>query len=130
MNNTPITKILSVEELAEYSIIVAEKDYYSPKARELRKKVMEYPQPDWDKYRGCNSIPINTPNRMFGMVSFTEHIGKPLSKSLWEDLVFRLGISGLWILQNQEEWCISCPCKIYLDEDGNVKDIRVSGLYV
>jgi hypothetical protein len=64
------------------------------------------------------------------MVSIASHLGKPLSKALWDDLVHCLGISGLWIIRyGESEWCISCPCIIRLDKNECVKDIQFGGRF-
>lgn len=83
---------------------------------------------NWEPYFGNNHKHIDRPTIMaMGMVSFTKHIGKPLTQDLWEDLVHRLEISDLRIYKpNEASWTDgrSCgACDVYLDDFGNVTEI-------
>lgn len=86
--------------------------------------------PKWDLFRGNNHKTIR--NHYWikgGSVSFTDHIGKPLSDRLWKDLFCRLCITGLRIYKNDEEqWCdghFNGYCIVDLNEDETVADIHL-----
>jgi hypothetical protein len=90
---------------------------------------VNYQPPDWHKYRGNNYIPVVDDGLQYGgSVSFKQHLNKPLSNALWEDLLYRLKIRGLCIYgYNMSQWCVgwgSKHCIIILDEYENVNDIR------
>ena len=54
--------------------------------------------PDWERFYGNNHEHIDTGGISYGgCVSFSDHIGKPLTQRLWQDLLFRLKITGLCI---------------------------------
>lgn len=84
---------------------------------------------NWEPYRGNNfeMMPRATV-RMGGGVSFKRHLGKPLSQTLWEDLLYRLHINGLCVYgDNDPQWTIGWAaghCCITLDQDNNVWDIN------
>lgn len=83
---------------------------------------------EWDKYKGNNHHRIAPPPfTRGGTVHFGAHIGKPLSQRLWQDLRFRLVMTGLCVYgPNASEWTIGWfaghVC-VRLDEAGNVTDI-------
>jgi hypothetical protein len=90
-----------------------------------------YPPMDWDKYMGNNHEKIPRSHCFkFGGVSFKEHLGKPLSEKLWEDLTGRLQINSLCIYKPGDGvWYIdwgSGHASIDIDENGLVKDIDYS----
>jgi hypothetical protein len=83
----------------------------------------------FESYFGVNWNHIPQPSGYWGGgFRFKEHLGKPLTRGLWEDLVERAGIDRLWILRKGER---SEPLlgrsagasTIYLDEAENVEDI-------
>lgn len=84
---------------------------------------------DWDKYRDNNHHEMPLVRMRFGGgVCFRRHLNKPLSQRLWEDLLYRFGITGLCVYgPNDAEWTIGWRaghCNIRLDEAGNVRDIE------
>lgn len=87
--------------------------------------------PDWDKFRGNNREKIELPDvHCGGAVDLGNHIGKPLSKELWVDLVHRLMISGLCVYgYDQSQWTLGWGdghCIINLNESDNVRRIHFS----
>lgn len=84
-----------------------------------------FPAVDWNRFRGNNHERLETSWRNHGSVSFTRHIGKPLSEDLWVDLVHRLCVKSLRIYKNQEEWTdgVSSCARVYLDANDNVTEI-------
>lgn len=87
----------------------------------------KYGAPDWGRFMGCQHERLEeSPIRKGGGIQFTWHLGKPLSRGLWHDIVFRLQPRSLWIIRPGEgEWClgVSKHITIYLDENDNVRDI-------
>lgn len=84
---------------------------------------------DWMPYCGNNKHQIDPPEIIFGgAASFGKHIGKPLSRELWEDLFHRLQINGLCVYRPSDiQWCLEWGpghCTVYLDLFGNVRDIE------
>ena len=88
----------------------------------------ELTKANWMSYYGNNCIQIEKPKVWAGGgVSFTEHIGKPLSQRLWEDLMHRLLITGLCIYKPDSviwttDW-MGGHCCLFLDANENVKHI-------
>lgn len=62
-----------------------------------------------------------------GMVRFSEHIGKPLSDKLWDDLEFRLHASNLRVYSVHDSRWLDGPIpgavRIFLDDSYLVKEI-------
>lgn len=85
--------------------------------------------PDWGRFLGNNHERIETNGSMCGSLSFREHLGQPLTKRLWEDLMFRLRITGLCIYgRDSEQWTIGWGaghCSITFAADGFVRDIEI-----
>ena len=89
------------------------------------------PQPgdnpaQWAYFMGDNHNTIYCAWRKGGSISFARHLGKPLSQELWDDLIFRLGISKLRVYKhNQGGWTdsVSGLCRVYLDSNSDVMDI-------
>lgn len=130
-NQEILSKALTQEELMEYSQLIVDTKLNPERLKELKYKVIHYPPPSWEEYYGSNHNRISSTLRCGGMVSMARHIGRPLSPELWEDLVHRMGISGLWILRHGEsQWCITCPCIIQLDENNLVKDIQFGARFI
>ncbi len=86
-------------------------------------------EPEWDRFYGCNGYWIQTPDKMCGGISFASHIGKPLSKELWYDLMFRLQVQKLRVLRKCDADTTEMPfqltAKVYLDENEHVRDVLV-----
>lgn len=90
---------------------------------------------DWDRFRNCNHERIDHCQiaRFGGGLHFGWHVGKKLSQGLWVDLVHRLGIRSLWIIdEHQGEWTVARIDRyatIYIDEHGSdiVQDISIGG---
>ncbi len=87
--------------------------------------------PKWHPYWDNNHVRIAMPQHgCGGHVSFKDHLGKPLSNHLWEDLMHRLQIRGLCIYtENMAQWCLGWGeghAIIHLDMTGNVTDINFS----
>ncbi len=86
-----------------------------------------YNPPDWDRFRGNNHEYLDAPQMKYGGgISFTGHIGKPLSVSLWDDLIYRLQVRSMRIYGPDScQWCDAprCIAYIYLDKNDNVRDI-------
>jgi hypothetical protein len=83
--------------------------------------------PRWDEYRGDHHNSIPDPGIMQGgSVSFTRHIGKPLSKELWFDIVFRLRGFNLRVYpEGGSRWTDTWDnCTVWVDENDVVKDIE------
>lgn len=94
-------------------------------------KLFEISKADWQPYFGNGARQMPRPDvKRYGMVSFAQHLGKPLSQSLWEDLIHRFCISGLCIFRpgDMQQTIGHGPghCDIWLDEKDCVKDVLVS----
>jgi hypothetical protein len=79
-------------------------------------------------YLGCNHERIPEPETLrFGGFFYSNHLGKPLTARLWEDLVERACVSSLWVLPiDGWQWCLGRgpgAATVYFDEQGLVKDI-------
>lgn len=78
-------------------------------------------------YFGCNHKIIETKFHLSGGFTFKKHLHKPLTYSLYEDLVERTGITNLWIIKyNESEWTLGRgpgSATIYLDKNDLVEDI-------
>jgi hypothetical protein len=107
-----------------------EDGFVLPKGMELPEGhvIPERPEivPDWDRYRGNHHNSIPDPKQMFGgSVSFARHLGMPLTRDLWEDIVFRLRAFNLRVYSaGQEQWTDTwADCVIHLNGDGYIDDI-------
>lgn len=86
---------------------------------------------NWELYFGNNHIEIYPPNIYIGgSVSFKNHLGKPLTQSLWEDLIHKFTINGLCIYRPFDEvwkfeW-MNGHCRIYLSANDVVEDIEIT----
>lgn len=85
-------------------------------------------RPNWEPYRGNNFVEIPRPSTMaMGSVSFSFHLGKPLSQRLWTDLMHRMCVTGLCIYgPNDGQWTIGWGpghCTIDVTDMGIVEDI-------
>jgi hypothetical protein len=86
-------------------------------------------EPDWDSFMGDNRRDIETPTRRFGgAVSFASHLGKPLSRELWQDLMFRLQVRQLCVIRPNDEVKTVAPLVraafVQVDEQMNVTDVE------
>ena len=83
--------------------------------------------PDWTPYYGCNHKRLPEVNSTYGGgFNYKSHLGKPLNDRLWQDILYRMHVTNLWILKDQEEWTIGRmrgAMTVYLDKDDNVEDI-------
>ena len=93
---------------------------------------MNFPPPRHDArfrpYFGCNHEVIPAPDYYCGGgFRYKDHLGKPLTARLWEDLVHRACIRSLWVLPERGgEWCLGRgpgSATVYLDDEGNVADV-------
>lgn len=93
---------------------------------------MYFPPPRHDprftSYFGCNHKVIPRPATYCGGgFQYSDHLGKPLTGALWEDLVQRACVRSLWVLtKGSAEWCLGRgpgSATVYLDGEGNVVDI-------
>jgi len=91
------------------------------------KKAKEFAaNPRWD-----DCVRLELPKAVFrGQVSFSRHLGKPLSQELWVDLTLRLRAFSIRIWHGSEEegwnvFALDYPSgvDIFIDEHGNVSDI-------
>lgn len=68
------------------------------------------------------------PWRQGGPVSFTAHLGKPLSQALWDDLLQRLGARTLLVYRaGDAPWAYGWggyTARVFLDRDGKVAEIQ------
>ncbi len=83
---------------------------------------------NWKPYFGNNNLVIELPDwRGGGSVRFSEHLGKPLTQGLWEDLIHRICINGMCIYKYDDfQWTVGWGpghVNINLDEKDNVKEI-------
>jgi hypothetical protein len=90
----------------------------------------ELSTPDWEKYFGNNHHRLPRVDvTCGGGVYFKNHLGKPLSHQLWQDLIHRFTITGLCIYKpNDLQWTLDWGdghCLIYLDDKDNVRDIYI-----
>lgn len=91
-------------------------------------------RPNWEPFYGNNHLRIGIHEGHWGgSVSFTEHMGQPLSPSLWKDLVGRLHVSGICIYKPDDmRWLCGWPdghVTIGLDENDKVQEIKFSPYY-
>lgn len=67
-------------------------------------------------------------SRWGGSVYFRDHLDRPLSDRLWEDITTRLGAKKLLVYQHGDEmWLMgwgAYTCVVHLGEDGTVRDIE------
>lgn len=86
---------------------------------------------NWDLFIGQQgkSIP-QTGESLGGAISFRKHLDKPLSQELWEDLTKRFCAKSMSVIRyGQSEKTFGYGGKhvwVYLDESGNVDDIRIN----
>ncbi len=102
----------------------------------LREKIMdsELSQQNWMPHMDNNHVYLQKPKIYCGgLVSFTYHLGKPLSQALWTDLIHRFVITHICVYKpDQAEWLMgwgSGHCTIRLDENDLVKDIEIGPHY-
>jgi hypothetical protein len=97
-------------------------------------EIVEFPMPvpewqavDWWAVRGNHHRRLVCTGRMGGPVKFAEHLGKPLSDRLWDDLVHRLKVGHLAVFRPGEaEWTLGRlgnHAVVRLDENENVRDV-------
>lgn len=96
-------------------------------AAELLAYEEAFETPQWPRFRGNNHELLDDPGvRRFGGVSFKRHLGKPLTRELWVDLVSRLRVRRIRVYRPQDcEWsdAINRAAKVLVDNDGNVTDV-------
>lgn len=83
---------------------------------------------EFSKYNGNNNIPIEVVDEHWGgSVCFGGHIGKPLTKRLYEDLFFRLHITGLRIYRPGDAMWLDAPMPgsviIILDGEEKIEEL-------
>ena len=83
---------------------------------------------NWTPFFGNNHVKIQRPDvTAGGCVTLNNHLGKPLSQYLWEDLIHRLIISGLCVYRYHDaQWCVGWgegKCIVNLDEKENISSI-------
>jgi len=85
--------------------------------------------PDWTPYYGSNHkrLPDIQGMKFGGGITYKSHLGKPLNDRLWQDILYRMNVTSLWIIKDgQSEWCLGRgpgSMTIYLDENDLVEDI-------
>lgn len=93
-------------------------------------KVAKLATPDWDRFRGNNHEMFDRQSLSCGgPVSFTRHIGKPLSPELWKDLMLRLCLPKLRVYAyRSEQWTDGkhSTAVVYLDANDLVRDIEIT----
>jgi hypothetical protein len=82
----------------------------------------------WDLVRGNNHHRFGAPEyRRGGGLSFKQHLNKPLSESLWQDLRHCLDVDHICVYgPNDPQWTMGWGAghaTITLNEDGTVDDI-------
>lgn len=92
-------------------------------------KPTKHTEPQWDKFIGNNHDLLPDPCYSFGGgVNLPNHIDKPLSKDLWTDLVFRLGVRSIRILKLGDRELndprVGPAVTMKLDRKGNVREIE------
>lgn len=99
------------------------------KYKEMKRKIAEAETPQWGRFYGNNHECLEDHGiSAGGGVSFSEHLGKPLSDKLWIDLTMRLRLRFLRIYRyGDAQWLDAIHgAIIYLDKEGFIDDIKVA----
>lgn len=93
----------------------------------------EAPWRQWsaDAKRGVTKFYPGSPLRRFGGgIRFREHLDKPLTQRLWQDLHHRLGICVFKFFhfkgEETTEGDLSRTARLYVDDNGYLQDIDIT----
>lgn len=106
--------------------------YNSHIPEDFRKSMREFDEimanPQWERFMGNNHERIKLDMQSGEAVHFAHHLGRPLSVSLWRELVGAMKLENFRIYKpNDTQWLDGRynSADIYLDENDYVSDIVI-----